>query len=147
MCSNNWDSFWNALNAIGTLSAVLVSLHLASRKKKAELSLHKHRTYHKDGKIDLIITIKNLGDAPIAITEFGFSRIVKRDDIFIDCHTFLKDEFQLKPVVILAGNIHLIQFELDPSIKPEYKIVKKQIENRFYTFVVRDSENKHYSII
>jgi hypothetical protein len=65
MCSNNWDSFWNALNAIGTLSAVLVSLHLASRKKKAELSLHKHRTYHKDGKIDLIITIKNVGDAPI----------------------------------------------------------------------------------
>jgi len=33
---------------------------------------------------------------------------------------------------------------LAPSIKPKYKIVKKQIEKTFYTFVVRDSENKHY---
>ena len=145
MCNFNWGLFWNATSAVSTFSAVVVSLYLARRKVVEKLSLHGFRTYYDGKKIDYTVTIKNLGDIPVAITGFGFCERKKKEDIITNCHTFLKKDFQNKPFKILAGDIQLIQFELDPSNKEDYKIVKQHIENDDYVFAVKDSENKlHY---
>ena len=141
----NWEIFWNAFSAISTFLAVLVSLWLARRRKKIKLSLHQYCTYWTDGRIDLIITVKNVGDLPVAITEFGFCHKNNRT-INTACKRFLKDKSLNRPFKILAGDIQLLEFELIPHQKDDYyyNLIKKQIESKWSRFVVRDSENKHY---
>lgn len=147
--TNKWEIFWNAISAISTFLAVLVSLWLARRRKKIKLSLHQYWTYWDDGRIDLIITVKNVGDFPVAITEFGFcDKSDKRNKrkINTDCKRFLKDKSLNRPFKILAGDIQLIEFELIPHQEDDYyyNLIKNQIESNGSRFVVRDSENKHY---
>lgn len=144
--TNNWEIFWSAISAISTFLAVLVSLWLARRRKKVELSLHQYWTYCTDGRIDIIITVKNVGDLPVAITDFGFCHKSERRKIDTTCKRFLKNKSLNRPFIILAGDIQLIEFELIPRQKDDYYYnrIKKQIENKWSRFVVRDSENKHY---
>lgn len=143
---NCWEIFWTALSAISTFFAVLVSLWLARRKRKTELSLHQYCTYWNEGKIDLIITVKNVGDLPIAITDFGFCNVKDRRTIDTTCKMFLKDKSLNKPFKILAGDIQLIEFELLHTDRDEYyyNLIKNQIESNLFSFVVRDSENRHH---
>lgn len=142
----NWDTFWSALSAISTFLAVLVSLWLARRKRKTELSLNLYKTVWFDGKIDLIITVKNVGDFPIVITQFGFCKIYDRETIDTTCKRFLKDPSLNNPFKILSGDIQLIEFELIPSPQDEYyyDLINNRIENPSFCFVVRDSENRHH---
>lgn len=144
--TNDWEIFWSAISAISTFLAVLVSLWLARRRKKIGLSLHQYWTYWNDGRIDLIITVKNVGDFPVAITEFGFCKKSNKRRINTACKRFLKDKSLNRPFKILAGDIQLIEFELIPHQEDDYyyNLVKKQIESKRLRFVVRDSENKHY---
>lgn len=103
MYSYIWEApIWNALTAIGTLTAVILSLYLANRDKKIIRKLHiaqQFRESYSEGEIYLFVTIENVGNVPIILSSYG-RKYNENNTIMKDIQEFLdgKDEFiMIKP--------------------------------------------------
>jgi hypothetical protein len=124
---------WDALSAIGTLAAVLLSLYLANIDKKITRKLHitqQFRESYFDGGIYLFVTIENVGNVPIILSDYG-RKCNERNTIMKDIQQYLngKDEFiMIKPneakVVTYKHNFGSPFKENDAQIcnTPEYKL-------------------------
>lgn len=139
----NWEIFWNAISAISTFLAVLVSLWLAKKKKKKKITLYQVYTESK-GYIKLTVTINNIGDIPVGISNVGF--LNEKKEIDNTCQKFLTPNSPTIPFKILAGDLEIIEFEIFRSANTEFhfKRLVKQIKSRKYRFSIVDSENKLY---
>lgn len=75
MCLNDFftNPFWSFLGSISTFLALFVPLYL-SRRKKTVRKLNVYQQFkedYKEGKIELIITVENIGDVPIILNNLG----------------------------------------------------------------------------
>ncbi|WP_455035598.1 hypothetical protein [Lachnoanaerobaculum gingivalis] len=137
MYSYIWEApIWNALTAIGTLTAVILSLYLANRDKKIIRKLHiaqQFRESYSEGEIYLFVTIENVGNVPIILSSYG-RKYNENNTIMKDIQEFLdgKDEFiMIKPneakVVTYKYNFGSPFKKNDAKIcnSPEYKLFTK----------------------
>lgn len=135
-------TFWEALSAIGTLLAVIVSLYLANRKEKAyrRLDVSNTTTYQFDnGIIGLVVTLDNIGNRPIVIQECGS---VVGNVINTTYNKYLTTDF--KPQIIGVGEALILKYqkEIGKSFKEE-DIENGTVKDIFSgkRFGVRDSRN------
>lgn len=75
MCFNDFftNPFWSFLGSISTFFAVILSLYLSRRKKPLrKLNIYQQfKEDYREGKIELIITVENIGDLPIILNNLG----------------------------------------------------------------------------
>lgn len=146
-----WDGFWNAISAIATTAAVIVSLYLANRDKKPKRKLDVTNTIYSNwnkGTIELVITLENVGNRLIIIRDCGrLARIDGRAGLDTTYNMYLKDFKEPKTVEI--GETVTITYlcERGRSYTEEeiqkdemYKVFEKSF------FVVRDMQGKIYFI-
>lgn len=139
------STFWEAISAIGTFLAVIVSLYLARPSKKPALVCNLSvTTFSKDeknniaeGDTKIVVTLKNIGDVPVAIVEAGFE--VDRRRIETTINSYKKSvNFPLR---IKSGEIELIEYFI--SIQDsDYKYLVYLLER--FKFTVKDSEENFY---
>lgn len=139
------STFWEAISAIGTFLAVIVSLYLARPSKKPALVCHLSvTTFFKDeknniaeGDTKIVVTVKNIGDVPVAIVEAGFEVDRRRIDTTINSY---KKSVNF-PLRIKSGEIELIEYFI--SIQDsDYKYLVNLLER--CKFTVKDSEENFY---
>lgn len=67
------NPFWSFLGSISTFLALFLSLYLSRRKKPVrKLNIYQQfKEEYKEGRIDLIITVENVGDVPIILNNLG----------------------------------------------------------------------------
>lgn len=139
------STFWEAISAIGTFLAVIVSLYLARPSKKPALACHLSvTTFSEDkknniaeGDTKIVVTLKNIGDVPVAIVEAGFEVGRRRIDTTINSY---KKSVNF-PLRIKSGEIELIEYFI--SIQDsDYKYLVDLLER--CKFTVKDSEENFY---
>lgn len=139
------STFWVAVSAISTLLAVVVSLYLARPKKKTSLLCYTEKTiFVADqtnnillGDMKIVVTIKNIGDVPVAIVDAGFE--TGKREIENSINNYKKSiDFPLK---IKSGEIELIEYFISKRDKDYDHLVKKLANKKF---IVRDSTGNLY---
>lgn len=146
----NWEAI-SAIgtvgSAIGTIGAVILSLHFARENKKIVKDLNITQQFterFEEGKIKKIITIENLGNAPIIINEYGTGN-KSSNMLYTDINKYLIKSSKL--ILIKAGDATLIEYEHsynhkfkegEKSDTPEYKLLEKN------NFKVRDTLGNTY---
>lgn len=139
------STFWEAMSAIGTFLAVIVSLYLARPQKKPALACNLSvTTFSEDKKNNIaegdkkiVVTIKNIGDVPVAIVEAGFEDGRRMIDTTINRY---KKSVNF-PLRIKSGEIELIEYFI--SIQDsDYKYLVNLLER--CKFTVKDSEDNLY---
>ena len=134
--------FWEALSAIGTILAVIVSLYLASRKEKSYrvLDVGNTTTYHYDeGIIDLVVTLDNIGNRPIVIQECGS---IMGNRIDTTDNKYLTTTFEHQ--IIKAGEAIILKYQKKVGTSFEDKDIESgKIKDIFEgkPVGVRDSRN------
>ena len=141
---------WEAISAIGTVGAVILSLHFARENKKIVKDLNITQQFtecFEEGKIKKIITIENLGNAPIIINEYGTGN-KSSNMLYTDINEYLiKPSKPSELILIKAGDATLIEYEHsynhkfkegEKSDTPEYKLLEKN------NFKVRDTLGNTY---
>ena len=141
---------WEAITAIGTIGAVILSLHFARENKKIVKDLNITQQFtecFEEGKIKKIITIENLGNASIVINEYGTGN-KSSNMLYTDINKYLiKPSKPPKLILIKAGDATLIEYghsynhkfkEGEKSDTPEYKLLEKN------NFKVRDTLGNTY---
>lgn len=142
---SNCAVVWDALSAIATVAAVIVSLYLANRKEKpkSELEVTNTITYLYDkGFIVLSITLNNIGNRPIIIMDCGK---VKGNFLDVSYNKYLTNF--TTPEIIEVGNALLLTYEYDYEGSYSDNDIKDDKVNIFFTeqnFGVRDSKNNIY---
>lgn len=161
------SEFWSALSSIGTILAVIVALWQTHRPKVRNLLVSK--TFiekENDGILEMIVTLDNIGDVSIIVTECGFSMVdIGRKALYVtyenikciekrkintietSMNKYIENsEF---PLLIKSGDSALIRYRYDfgrpfnidgedISSTREYKQFKNGV------ILVRDSRNKNY---
>lgn len=139
------STFWVAVSAISTLLAVVVSLYLARPKKKTFLLCDIDTTIFEadqtknilSGDMKIVVTIKNIGDVPVAIVDAGFE--TGKREIENSINKYKKSiDFPLK---IKSGEIELIEYFISKRDKDYEHLVEKSAQKRF---TMRDSSGNYY---
>lgn len=136
------NTFWQAIAAIGTVLAVIVSLYLANRKEKPyrKLEVGKTVTYlYEKGDIVLTVTLDNIGNRPIAIQECG---MITKNCIDTTYNKYLVLPF--KPQVIEVGKVLILEYKYNFGRSFNDEDIKKDRVNINFSkekFGVRDSRN------
>lgn len=138
---------WEALTAVSTFLAVLVSLYLSQQNKKPVKKLRIHQQFVQDFNnrgIKKVITIENLGNTPIIINEYG-TRVKNPIVIDLTINKYLVNPYEL--ILIKAGDAILLEYvhlyndqfkEVAINDTPEYKLLKK------FNFIARDTAGNIY---
>ena len=139
------STFWEAVSAICTFLAVVVSLYLARPKKKLSLLCYIEKTtFEADqskkilaGDMKIVVTIKNIGDVPVAIVDAGYE--TRRREIENSINKYKKSiDFPLK---IKSGEIELIEYFI--SIQDiDYDYHSKMLDK--HKFTLKDSSGNMY---
>ena len=139
------STFWEAVSAICTLLAVVVSLYLARPKKKPSLhcsiietsSYADPRKKNLPGSKKIVVTIKNIGDVPVAIVEAGFKTSGKVIE-----HSINKYKKSIDfPIKIKSGEIELIEYFISEQ-DSDYKHLSKMLAD--HKFTLKDSSGNFY---
>ena len=135
----DWNIFWNALSAISTFLAVLVSLWLSKdRRKRRDLDVWLNYTeYSNKEDFKILITIYNKGKEPIFIVDAGFKHGYKTILNEINGRKIF-DEF---PIIIKPGEIVDIS-RIVTKENPDYKKLNEWFKKGHFT--VRDNQGKDY---
>lgn len=132
---------WQAISAVATFLAVAVSLYLGLGIRK-KLLITESLTEGPFGKFKVTVTVTNVGNTPIAITNYGFKVMHNGKPGILDIAKKYSKSRPL-PLVVKAGCIELIQFELDETTPDEDE---REAIFRFKKgkFVIQDSTGNYY---
>ena len=135
----DWNIFWNALSAISTFLAVLVSLWLSKdRRKRRDLDVWLNYTEYFDKEdFEILITIYNKGKETIVIVDAGF----KSGDQSILNEIKGRRILDKFPIIIKPGEIVDIS-RIVTKENPDYKELNKLFKEGQFT--VRDNQGKDY---
>ncbi len=95
------NPFWSFLGSVSTFFAVILSLYLSRRKKPLrKLNIYQQfKEDYKEGKIELIITVENVGDVPIILNNLGCQgkkkNIIRKD---------IQKYYEGKEILLIAPN-------------------------------------------
>ncbi len=136
---------WQAIGAVATFLAVAVSLYLGLGIRKKLLiteSLTESLIEGSSGEFKVTVTVTNVGNTPIAITNYGFKVMHNGKPGILDIAKKYSKSKPL-PLVVKAGCIELIQFELNETTPDEDE---REAIFRFKKgkFVIQDSTGKYY---
>ena len=143
----DFGNLWEALSAIGTIGAVIVSLWLARKdgKKKFQVVLKTTIGIRNDNSIDetpyLSIDAVNKSNIPLTIEEVGF--INKRDGkkVTVTNQKFLIDGSNRLPVKTEPYSLAMFVFNQEQLFK---ELHKKWPQGKKIRAYVRDSSGKHH---
>ena len=139
---------WDALSALGTLAAVLVSLGLARRDRKRVRKMAIYQQfiqYFDKGIIKLVITLENIGNTPIIINEYG--TIWNKNILNNDINKYLVNSYE--PILINSNESKIVEYQycFGYSFKEGEPKVENSEEFKLFStanFIAKDTHGNQY---
>ncbi|MDT2872877.1 hypothetical protein P7H79_05775 [Lactococcus lactis] len=145
----DFGNLWDALSAIGTIGAVIVSLWLASREQKIDFSVELSSALgirdndSVDESVYLYAEVLNKSKFPLTVEEVGFYNKKKSKRIVVLDQRYLVEGSDKIPTKVDTLETAKYIFEQDKIVKLAKKTWGENVKIRAY---VRDTTKKtHYS--